>query len=97
MSRKESKDQEVLRKEAERKHLEVISDLQKILNMPEGVRYFKHLAEEGYIFRTTYTGNANTYFNEGMRNFALMILGEVVEANKNVLLKLLIKDEKEVM
>ena len=77
---------------------QIYNDLRKILSTKEGLRYFKHLMWEGYLLRTTYTGNANSYFLEGRRNLALMVFDEITEALKSEPLKLVeifIHKEKE--
>lgn len=49
------------------------------LKTPDGRDWAWAKLEECYIFRTTYTGNAQSYFNEGMRNVGLMILADIVK------------------
>ncbi len=59
---------------------EHLADLHKILNMPEGVRVFSKIMEDGKVFSSSFTGNSTTFFNEGMRNLALQIFADICEA-----------------
>lgn len=52
-------------------------DVQAIMRTPAGRRYVNHLLEFGGVNRTSFTGNSTTFFNEGARNFALKITGDV--------------------
>jgi hypothetical protein len=61
---------------AERQH----SDLRKVLGGPEGRRFVWRLMSEAGVFRSSFTGNSETFFREGKRNIGLMILGDVMVA-----------------
>ena len=62
-----------LRREA-LEHEELLADFRKVLSTPEGL-------SQGFIFRSCFTGNASTYFNEGKRDLGLRILELVDEAD----------------
>jgi hypothetical protein len=70
-------------------------DLRLLLSMPEGLRFFRKLFEEGKIFSTTFTGNSQTFFLEGHRNFALKIFHDCVEACPEVVPGLIIKKQND--
>ena len=57
-----------------------LEDIRKILSMPEGLRFFKRMMEDGRIFTTTFTGNSQTFFLEGHRNLALKYFSDIVES-----------------
>lgn len=85
----EAKRQAELEKQIE---MQIKSDVQHILQSPEGLRFFRFMIGQGMVFTTTFTGNERTYFNEGARNFVNMILRYV--SNRD-LLRLLKKEERE--
>lgn len=58
-----------------------VEDLKKILAHPEGRRFIWRLLSESGVFRTSFTGNSTTFFNEGKRDIGLLILSEVMKAD----------------
>jgi len=56
------------------------SDLRKVLASPEGRRFVWRLMSEAGVFRSSFTGNSETFFREGKRNIGLIILGDVMVA-----------------
>ena len=71
-----------------------LEDIKAILAMPQGVRFFRRLMQEGRVFQTTFTGNSNTFFLEGHRNLALKFFSDVCEAAPSKVPDLLIQEEK---
>jgi hypothetical protein len=57
-----------------------LNDLRVVMSSVEGRRFVWRLLEKAGVFRTSFTGNSTTFFNEGMRNMGLMVLGDVHEA-----------------
>lgn len=57
-----------------------LADIKDILSRPSGTRFFKRLLKEGHMFSTTFTGNSQSFFLEGHRNFMLKYFGDVCEA-----------------
>ncbi len=51
----------------------VLDDLQLIMSTPEGRRFFCWIIMQCGQNRTSFTRDSRTYFNEGMRNVALML------------------------
>lgn len=68
-----------------------IADLRAVLNTPQGIRVFSRILERGRIFSTSFTGNSHTFFNEGMRNMALLIFADVCEAAQDKIQTLIMK------
>ncbi len=54
-----------------------LEDIRSVVSNPSGIRFLKRLFEDGYIFRTTFTGNSQGYFLEGHRNLALKVFQDV--------------------
>jgi len=84
--------QEEIRARERRQELE---DIKKILQRPEGKRFFRRIFEIGHMFQTTYTGNSQGMFLEGHRNFALTLFHDIVEAAPERVQELIVKPEKE--
>jgi hypothetical protein len=57
-----------------------LNDFRFIVQTPEGRRYVWRLLSATGVFRTSFTGNSTTFFNEGMRNIGLMIMADLNEA-----------------
>ncbi len=70
-------DEERLRR---RRELEK-DDLKKILGTPEGLRFLWRLLEIAGIYRTTFTGNSNSFFNEGRRSVGLEIKADLMDVD----------------
>ena len=66
--------------ETARARVQYIEDIRTLVAVPAGKRFFRQLFEDGYIFRTTFTGNSQGFFLEGHRNLALKIFQDVCEA-----------------
>lgn len=64
----------------ERERDRELADLRLVMSSVEGRRFVWRLLEKAGVFRTSFTGNSTTFFNEGMRNMGLMVLGDVHEA-----------------
>ncbi len=46
----------------------------------EGRRYLWWLLDRCGVFRTSFTGNSTTFFNEGQRNVGLMLIADITTA-----------------
>jgi hypothetical protein len=57
-----------------------LSDIRRVLGIPEGRRLVWRLMSEAGIFRSSFTGNSETFFREGKRNIGLFILADVMVA-----------------
>jgi hypothetical protein len=55
-------------------------DMRMVMSTVEGRRFVWRLLERAGVFRTSFTGNSTTFFNEGQRNMGLIVLADVHEA-----------------
>ena len=67
-------------KDNELKKLQLDEDFRELLSHPYGIRIMQWLMEIGGVFKTSFTGNSQTFFLEGHRNMALMIFHKIVVA-----------------
>lgn len=75
-------------KQVQLKRLQDKDDLKWILSDPKGRRFiWKYLSFCG-VFRTSFTGNSQTFFKEGERNIGLRLFDEVFEADEDAFLKM---------
>lgn len=54
-------------------------DLKWVMSNKRGRRFVWRLMERTGIYRTSFTGNSTTFFNEGQRNIGLMLVSEIHE------------------
>lgn len=52
-------------------------DLAFLLASPQGRRYIWRQIGQCGVFKTSFTGNSTTFFNEGARNIGLQMLAEI--------------------
>lgn len=58
-----------------------LDDMRAVLKLPAGRRLlWKYLGICG-VFRTSFTGNSYTFFNEGARNVGLQLMTDITEAD----------------
>lgn len=71
-----------------------LEDIRQVLNTPAGLRLFRRMMKDAYIFRTTFTGNSNGYFLEGHKNFFLKYFDDICTVCPDKVAKLVLaKDE----
>lgn len=58
-----------------------LDDLRHLLADPAFRRFLWRLFKRFGLFRLSYTGNSDTFFNEGRRNEGLWLLGEIASAD----------------
>ena len=68
---------------------EELSDVYFILSTVQGRRFFWRYLSACGIFRTSFTGNSETYFLEGKRSTGLMLLADINEADPDSYLKMI--------
>jgi hypothetical protein len=65
------------------------SDVKKVFDTPEGLRVLNAILAMGEIYATTFTGDEHSYFFEGRRSLCLEILDMVIEADREIYIKIL--------
>ena len=55
------------------------ADFKWIVSNKRGRRYIWRLLEKAGVFRSSFTGNSATFFNEGQRNLGLSVLAMIHE------------------
>lgn len=93
-----SNEQQIKKKEQKLKNErdQELEDIKTILNTSAGLRFFKRLIKDGYIFNTSMTGSSYTFFNEGARNLVLKYFADICESAPHKVAELLIKSQEEV-
>lgn len=56
------------------------ADVQFVMSDPRGRRFVNNLMEFSGPMRLSYTGNSQTFFNEGVRNVGLWLYGQIEHA-----------------
>lgn len=80
---KEAADKEKFKREHE------IDDVRYILASQQGRRFIWKYLDFCGVFRTSFTGNSETFFKEGIRNVGLKILADLNEADPMAYVKIL--------
>lgn len=52
-------------------------DLKWVMSNKRGRRFVWRLLDRAGIYRSSFTGNSTTFFNEGQRNIGLMLVAEI--------------------
>jgi len=60
-----------------------LNDIRAVLSTREGRRFVWRLLTIGSLFRTTFTGNSTSFFLEGHRNVALLVLNDIQKVDPN--------------
>ncbi len=66
-----------------------VADIRWLMAHAEGRRIVWRLLEHAGVYRTSFTGNSGTFFNEGRRDVGLFLLSEVHEASVQSYVKML--------
>ena len=69
-------------------------DIRWLMGHKQGRRFVMRLLEKAGIYRTSFTGNSETFFREGMRNMGLFVLSEVMEVTPEQFAQML-KEQKQ--
>jgi hypothetical protein len=72
-----------------------LTDIQTVLGTIEGRRFYWRVLCECGLFKTSFTGNNTTFFNEGMRQIGLMLMAELNEAHPQAYLLMLSESKTE--
>jgi hypothetical protein len=65
------------KRKADRAETKRLAALKTVMSTREGRRYVWWLLDQCGVFRTSFTGNSTTFFNEGQRNVGLILMGDV--------------------
>lgn len=57
-----------------------LADIKLIMGTQHGRRFFYRLLASCKMYSTSFTGNSETFFNEGMRNVGLRLMDELDKA-----------------
>lgn len=68
--------------------------LYAIMQLKEGRNFVWWLLEEAGVFRTSFTGNSTTFFNEGQRNIGLKVMAILNEKCPDLYLKMLKENKR---
>ena len=80
----------------DRDRLRHLNDIRKTVAMPEGRRLYYFILEQAGVFRSSFTGNSTTFFNEGARNVGLIMLRDLMEAKPDALNQMMRENYSEI-
>mgnify|MGYP003143769975 CR=1 FL=1 len=72
-----------------------LSALRDLLETDGGKEFFWRLLARCKLYETSFTGNSQTFFNEGKREIGLWVLSEIVAADPKAYANMMIKNEEE--
>lgn len=70
-----------------------VSDVAELLSLPSGRRFLWRLLEQAGVYKQSFNGGSETFFNEGQRKIGLWALAEIMEINPDSYL-LMIKEHR---
>jgi len=71
-----------------------LGDFRKVLSMPEGLRVFSEIMDMCHVFAPSFTGNSQTFFNEGARSIGLFIFGSIMDCDPKFYMKMIEEKKK---
>lgn len=69
-------------------------DLRSVLDLSAGRRILWWLLDAAGVYRSSFTGNSTTFFNEGRRDLGLLLLGRITECNPEALILMMQESKK---
>lgn len=72
-----------------------LNDVRTVMATVEGRRFVWRMLDRAGVFRTSFTGNSTTFFNEGMRNMGLIVLADVHEACSDKYIQMMTESKKD--
>ena len=72
-----------------------LEDIRLLLSKQWGRRLVWRLLEQTGMYRTSFTGNSTTFFNEGQRNIGLWLVDEVWLADAEMYLLMIKENNKQ--
>lgn len=76
------------KQKVESKRDQELNDMRFVLAHPQGRRVMWRMLERCGVYRTSFTGNSTTFFNEGERNVGLKLLADIEEADLDAYIKM---------
>jgi hypothetical protein len=73
---------------------EFIKDMSAILELPAGRRILWWILDTAGVYRSSFTGNSTTFFNEGQRMIGLAVLGKIAEIKPEALILMMQESKK---
>jgi len=67
----------------------LFSDFRDVLDLPAGRRILWWVLDVAGVYRSSFTGNSTTFFNEGRRDIGLMLLAKISEAKPEAILQMM--------
>lgn len=71
-----------------------LADIKIVLSEESGRRFVWRLLEHARVFESIYEMNAKIHYNAGMQDFGHFIMAEIVEADPNRLIEMMIESKK---
>jgi hypothetical protein len=87
--------EEVVKKE-DQLRLRHLNDIRKLVSAPEGRRFYFYVLKEAGCFKSSFTGNSTTFFNEGARNLGLIVLRDLMEAKPEAFTQMMQENYSEI-
>lgn len=76
-------------KEAKLRRKQELEDVKFLLSTPAGRKTYWRYLESCGVYRSSFTGNSGTFFNEGMRSIGLILLADIHEANPEAYIQMM--------
>lgn len=93
--RTSKKEEQVKRLENEKLEREILlNDVRHVLSSVQGRRFVWMILDMAGVYRSSFTGNSTTFFNEGARNIGLRVLSDVMDAKPEAFLQMQQEDKK---
>lgn len=91
-SKKEEQEKRLENEKLEREIL--LNDVRHVLSSVQGRRFVWMILDMAGVYRSSFTGNSSTFFNEGARNIGLRVLSDVMDAKPEAFLQMQQEDKK---
>ena len=91
-SKKEEQEKRLENEKLEREIL--LNDVRHVLSSVRGRRFVWRILDMAGVYRSSFTGNSSTFFNEGARNIVLRVLSDVMDAKPEAFLLMQQEDKK---
>lgn len=73
-----------------------LSAMRDIIESKGGAEFLWRLLSRCRLYETSFTGNSQTFFNEGKREIGLWVLAEIMAADPNAYARLMTKHQEEI-